>query len=81
MRSDGVLTNPAVETTPRDAHVSGHRVHLKRVQCHGSTLRHQLWENRRKRKLASEPTHPGASQKRSEKVGKQVFGEAFLKSL
>ena len=54
MRSDGVLTNPAVETTSRDAHVSGHRVHLKRVQCHRSTLRHQLWENRRKRKLASE---------------------------
>lgn len=34
-----------------------------------------------KRKLVSEPTHPGVSQKRSEKVGKQVFGEAFLKSL
>lgn len=34
-----------------------------------------------KRKPASEPTHPRASQKRSEKVSKRVFGEAFLKSL
>ena len=54
MRGDGVLTNPAVETASRYAHVSDDHVHLKRIQCHRSTIRQQLWENRRKRKLASE---------------------------